>query len=63
MKKGVSWALRSIGHRNAALKAAAIDLARRLAESSEPAERWVGKDVLRDLTRPAKETPARKRNL
>ena len=62
VKKGVSWALRSIGHRNAALKAAAIDLARRLAESSEPAERWVGKDVLRDLMRPAKKRPARKEN-
>lgn len=63
VKKGVSWALRSIGRRNGTLKAVAIDLARRLAESSEPAERWVGKDVLRDLTRPAKKTTARTKNL
>ena len=27
-------------------------LAKRLAESSNPAARWVGKDTLRDLTRP-----------
>lgn len=59
VKKSVSWALRAIGKRNGTLKAVAIDLARRLAESSEPAERWVGKDVLRDLTRPVKKRPAR----
>ena len=52
VKKGVSWALRGIGHRNAKLHAAAVSLARRLAESKEPAARWVGKDALRDLTRP-----------
>jgi 3-methyladenine DNA glycosylase AlkD len=53
VKKGVSWGLRSVGRRNAALHAAALELARRLAASSAPAERWVGKDVLRDITRPA----------
>jgi 3-methyladenine DNA glycosylase AlkD len=53
VKKGVSWALRGIGHRNADLHAAAVALARRLAESSHAAARWVGKDALRDLTRPA----------
>jgi 3-methyladenine DNA glycosylase AlkD len=52
VKKGVSWALRGIGHRNADLHAAAVALAGRLAESREPAARWVGKDALRDLTRP-----------
>lgn len=59
VKKAVSWALRSIGRRSGTLKAVAIDLAQRLAESSEPAERWVGKDVLRDLSRPVKKRPAR----
>ncbi|HEX5218644.1 MAG TPA: DNA alkylation repair protein [Verrucomicrobiae bacterium] len=49
VKKGVSWALRSVATRNAKLKAAAIGLARRLAASPEPAPRWVGKDVLRAL--------------
>ena len=53
VKKGVSWALRSVGRRNAALHAAALELARRLAVSPAPAERWVGKDALRDITRPA----------
>jgi 3-methyladenine DNA glycosylase AlkD len=53
VKKGVSWALRGIGRRSAGLHASAVAVAKRLAESSEPAARWVGKDVLRDLTRPA----------
>ncbi len=52
--KGVNWALRSIGRRNAALKKASIALAARLAASDVQAERWVGKDALRELTRPAK---------
>ena len=53
VKKGVSWALRSIGHRSLALHAAACDLATRLAGSQDATARWVGKDTLRDLTRPA----------
>jgi 3-methyladenine DNA glycosylase AlkD len=53
VKKGVSWALRHVGHRNAALHAAALKTAERLATSDDAARRWVGKDALRDLTRPA----------
>ena len=53
VKKGVSWALRGIGKRNATLHAASVKLARRLAESPHPAARWTGKDALRDLTTPA----------
>ena len=53
VKKGVSWALRHIGHRNAKLHAAAIKTATRLAKSSDATQRWVGKDALRDLMRPA----------
>ena len=52
VKKGVSWALRHIGHRNAKLHAAAIKTATRLSKSEDRTERWVGKDALRDLTRP-----------
>ena len=52
VKKGVNWALRSIGRRNPALNAAALAVARRLAESKEPAPRWVGKDALRELGSP-----------
>ena len=52
VKKGVSWALRSIGHRSRAAHAAAVETGQRLAASSDPTERWIGKDALRDLTRP-----------
>ena len=51
VKKGVSWALRHTGHRNAALHRASVALARRLAASSDVPSRWVGKDALRDLER------------
>jgi 3-methyladenine DNA glycosylase AlkD len=50
VKKGVSWALRTIGVRNRELHVATIALATRLA--ADPASRWVGNDVLRDLQRP-----------
>ncbi len=51
VKKGVSWALRRIGTRNAALHAAALATSRRLAASDAPAARWVGNDGIRDLTK------------
>jgi len=53
VKKAVSWALRGVGRRSAALHAAAVALARRLSAAPEPAARWVGRDALKDLTRPA----------
>jgi len=52
VKKGVNWALRSIGRRNEALHASALGVARRLALAKEPAPRWVGKDALRELSSP-----------
>jgi 3-methyladenine DNA glycosylase AlkD len=52
VKKAVSWALRSIGRRNRALNAAALAVAKRLAQSEEAAPRWVGKDALRELASP-----------
>ena len=51
--KGVNWALRAIGMRNRALNVAAVKLARRLATASQATPRWVGKDALRALTKPA----------
>ena len=51
VKKGVSWALRSVGRRNAKLKAASVKLSRRLAASEEPSARFIGKEALRELTR------------
>ena len=53
VKKGVSWALRGIGHRSPKLHAAAVKLATKLSKSSDSTERWLGKDALRDLMRPA----------
>jgi 3-methyladenine DNA glycosylase AlkD len=53
VKKAVNMALRAIGKRNPALNAAAVAVARRLADSPEPAARWVGNDALRELTSPA----------
>ena len=52
VKKGVNWALRSIGRRNAALNAASVAVAKRLALSEDTAPRWVGKDALRELASP-----------
>lgn len=52
VKKGVSWALRAVGQRNAALHAAAMTVAQRLAAAPQASARWVGKDTLRDITRP-----------
>jgi len=53
VKLAVNMALRAVGKRNAALNAAAVALARRLAESAEPAPAWVGRHALRELTSPA----------
>lgn len=50
VKKGVSWALRGVGRRSAALNRAAVALAKRLAAREESAPRWIGKDALRELT-------------
>jgi len=52
VKKGVSWALRGIGMRSAALHRKSLALARRLAASKDPSARWVGRDAIRDLSRP-----------
>ncbi len=53
VKKAVNWALRAIGERNAELNAAALAVAERLSVSPSAAARWVGKDALRQLKRPA----------
>ena len=51
VKKGVSWALRAIGRRNADLYKATVDLAEHLNTSGNGAARWIARDVLKDLTR------------
>ena len=50
VKKAVNWALRSLGKRSLALHRAALEIAERLAQQSEAAPRWVGKDALRELS-------------
>jgi 3-methyladenine DNA glycosylase AlkD len=54
VKKGVSWALRSVGLRNAKLRAAATELATRLSTSDEPSARWLGKEALREFQKKGK---------
>ena len=55
VKKGVSWALRAIGGKKSpALRAAARELARRLAASSDKSARWIGKDAMKAFDKPAK---------
>jgi 3-methyladenine DNA glycosylase AlkD len=49
VKKGVDMALRAVGKRNAALRTAAVDLARKLCESDRGAQAWVGRSALREL--------------
>ena len=51
VKKGVSWALRGIGHRNPKLRAAAMRTAMKLSKSEIASARWIGKDAIRDLGR------------
>lgn len=51
VKKAVSWALRRVGTRSAALHSAAWELASRLAGDADATARWIGKDALRDLSR------------
>ena len=62
VKKGVSWALRSIGSRNVLLHTAALTLSERLAASKDASARWVGKDEQRDLSRPLVAARVRKKS-
>jgi len=50
VKKAVSWALRGIGRRSAALNQKSIALAKKLAAAEAAAPRWIGKDALRELS-------------
>jgi 3-methyladenine DNA glycosylase AlkD len=49
VKKGVSWALRVTGRRNTDLNIACTALARRLAASTDPTARSLGKEALREF--------------
>lgn len=49
VRKGVNWALRQIGKRNAALYADAVASAERIARIDARAARWIASDALREL--------------
>jgi 3-methyladenine DNA glycosylase AlkD len=51
VKKGINWALRQIGKRNAALNQEAIRLAKFIGEQDARAARWIAADALRELKR------------
>lgn len=53
VKKGVSWAIRMVGRRNQALNTAAVGVAQGLLESPNPTARSLGKEALREFSRPA----------
>jgi 3-methyladenine DNA glycosylase AlkD len=53
VKKAVSWALRAVGMRSRTLHRASLTLAQRLAAEPAAPARWVGKDALKALTKPA----------
>ena len=52
IKKAVNWALRQIGKRNERLRLQALEVACRIADSPVRAQRWIGKDAVRELTDP-----------
>jgi 3-methyladenine DNA glycosylase AlkD len=49
VRQAASWALRSIGKRDAANHDRALAAAAELMESADPVSRWVGRDVMREL--------------
>jgi 3-methyladenine DNA glycosylase AlkD len=53
VKKAVDMALRATGKRNAALNAAVVETAQRLAKSADPTACWIGKHALKELLSPA----------
>lgn len=60
VKKGINWALRRIGGRSPTLRKEATAVAKRLAASESPSARWIGKDALRELAKPASKARAAK---
>jgi len=49
VKKGVNWALRGIGKRNARLRKAALLTARQVAHQGTPSARWIARDAIKEL--------------
>jgi 3-methyladenine DNA glycosylase AlkD len=53
VKKGVNWALRQIGKRNARLNRAALAVAHEIHRMDSRAARWIASDARRELESPA----------
>jgi 3-methyladenine DNA glycosylase AlkD len=53
VKKGVNWALRQIGKRNARLNGAALAACREIHRLDSRAARWIASDARRELESPA----------
>lgn len=54
VKKGVNWALRSLGYvRSPSVRQTALALAKKLAASENATARWIGKDALKTLEKAA----------
>lgn len=51
VRKGVDMAFRALGKRKPALRKAAIALAVRMRDSSDPGQTWVGRSTLRELAK------------
>lgn len=51
VKKAVSWAMRGVANKRPNLRPQIVEMAERLAASDHKAERWVGKDVVRQLSK------------
>jgi len=49
VRKGVNWALRNIGKRNARLRAAALECAERVRAQGTTSARWIAADAIREL--------------
>jgi 3-methyladenine DNA glycosylase AlkD len=49
VRKGVNWALRNIGKRNARLRAAALECAERVRAQGTTSARWIASDAIREL--------------
>jgi 3-methyladenine DNA glycosylase AlkD len=49
VRKGVNWALRNIGKRNASLRSAALECAEKIRAQGTTSARWIASDAIRDL--------------
>lgn len=50
VKKGVSWAFRHIGKRNATLNRAVLEAAEKMRQSDSKSARWIAGQTIRDIT-------------